>query len=104
MALANVTLTNTFDDWRTRTNQILVQGEQTFVVANGAFNKVNVVNVYATSIALSTNSYALATATSIGTSGNNYAIAIGAAGNSSGGNYAQGGNGGNGIVILYCHP
>lgn len=84
MALANVTLTNTFDDWRTRTNQILVQGEQTFVVANGAFNKVNVVNVYATSIALSTNSYALATATSIGTSGNNYAVAVGTSGN----NYA----------------
>ena len=95
MALANVTLTNTFDDWRTRTNQILVQGEQTFVVANGAFNKVNVVNVYATSIALSTNSYALATATSIGTSGNNYALAIGTSGNNyalaigtSGNNYA----------------
>lgn len=81
MALANVTLTDTFDGWRTRTNQILVQGEQTFIVANGAFNKVNVVNVYATSIALSTNSYALATATSIGTSGNNYATAIGTGAN-----------------------
>ena len=66
MALANVTLTNTFDDWRTRTNQILVQGEQTFVVANGAFNKVN-------AVALSTNSYSQA----IGLSGNNYSNAVG---------------------------
>ena len=73
MALANVVLTNTFDDWRTRTNQILVQGEQTFVVANGAFNKANAVNAYAVSIGLSTNSYSQA----IGLAGNNYSNAVG---------------------------
>lgn len=52
MALANVQITDTFDVWRTRTNQIIVALEQTLVggTANSiiaAFNKANSANYLA---------------------------------------------------------
>jgi len=50
MALANVNITDTFDVWRTRTNQIIVSLEQQGGSANaviGAFEKANTANYFA---------------------------------------------------------
>lgn len=41
MPLANVELTNTFDEWRTRTNQLVVQGENLVIISNAAFHQAN---------------------------------------------------------------
>lgn len=55
MAIANVTLNNTFDEWRTTTNQLIVKSDQlelsitsnfdqtniAFTQANSAFSKAN---------------------------------------------------------------
>lgn len=41
MALANVNITDTFDVWRVRTNQIIVQLDQNDRSVNAAFNTVN---------------------------------------------------------------
>ena len=50
MALANVALTDTFDIWRTRTNQLVVQSN---------FFEVNLPNyTYANNIGVQANSYA----------------------------------------------
>jgi len=45
--LANVALTDTFDTWRTRTNQSLVQAAQIETNAIGAYDKANAANVLA---------------------------------------------------------
>jgi len=50
MALANVNITDTFDVWRVRTNQIIVQLDQNDQAVNSAYNTVN---TYSTSIAAS---------------------------------------------------
>jgi hypothetical protein len=42
MALANVNITDTFDVWRVRTNQIIAAAEQSLTFANGAFTTANV--------------------------------------------------------------
>lgn len=61
MALANVNITDTFDVWRTRTNQLIVGLDQSIQYANGAyitanasanatfaaFNKANAANYFA---------------------------------------------------------
>ena len=39
--LANVALTDTFDTWRTRTNQLIVQSEENHVLAASAFDTCN---------------------------------------------------------------
>lgn len=44
MALANVQLTNTFDEWRTRTNELIVQGETLVINGTAAFDQANVAN------------------------------------------------------------
>ena len=41
MALANVNITDTFDVWRTRTNQIIVGLDQSLAYANGAYIAAN---------------------------------------------------------------
>ena len=41
MALANVALTDTFDVWRTRTNQLIVAVEQSVDLSNQAYNAAN---------------------------------------------------------------
>jgi len=41
MALANVNITDTFDVWRTRTNQLIVAVDQGTVITNAAFAKAN---------------------------------------------------------------
>lgn len=85
MALSPVALTDTFDVWRTRTNQIIVLAEQT----ESNLSSIGVsVNAYANSVGTSGNAYATAVgtsgnafATSVGTSGNTYATAVGTSGN-----------------------
>jgi hypothetical protein len=44
MSLANVALTNTFDEWRIRTNQIIVSLDQNETITTAAFVKANVAN------------------------------------------------------------
>lgn len=41
MALANVNITDTFDVWRVRTNQLIAATEQSLDFANGAFTTAN---------------------------------------------------------------
>lgn len=43
MAIANVTIDHTFDEWRTTTNQLIVQSGQAFDVAVASFNASNTV-------------------------------------------------------------
>ena len=65
MALANVALTNTFDEWRTRTNQLVVQSN---------FYEINLPNyTYANNIGVTANAFASATI-----SGANTAVGAGA--------------------------
>lgn len=45
--LANVALTNTFDEWRTRTNQIIVGLDVADTKANNAYNRANTGNMVA---------------------------------------------------------
>lgn len=107
MPLANVALTDTFDTWRVRTNQIIVALDQSNTVLystvsnnNLAFAKANAANLlafsvstganaYATSVGVGANTYSLTTlgsanawANTVGTSANGRAVTIGAAGNS----------------------
>jgi hypothetical protein len=56
MTIANVTLTNTFDEWRVRTNQLIVLSNESntlavaaSVVANAGFDKANSANVLGSS-------------------------------------------------------
>ena len=81
MALANVALTDTFDVWRIRTNQLVTEVNVLDIVVPAAFNQANaapgIANTYATAIGISGNSYA----TSVGTSGNTYARSVGTSGN-----------------------
>ena len=73
MALANVELTNTFDEWRTRTNQIIVQGEQTLVNVATLFTRVDNGNLWANSVGTRSNTYA----DSVGVRANTYADSVG---------------------------
>jgi len=41
MALANVNITDTFDVWRVRTNQLIVAVDQGTIITNAAFTKAN---------------------------------------------------------------
>ena len=73
MALANVELTNTFDEWRTRTNQLVVQGEQTLVNVATLFTRVDNGNLWANSVGTRSNTYA----DSVGVRANTYADSVG---------------------------
>jgi hypothetical protein len=77
MALSNVALTDTFDVWRTRTNQIIVLIEG---IENSVVNRVDdtsTTNIAAASAVKTTYDYA----TSIGTSANAYATLVGTSAN-----------------------
>lgn len=77
MALANVALTNTFDEWRTRTNQLVVQSN---------FYEVNLPNyTYANNIGVSANAYA----NLVGAGANSYMIAVQNGANTAVGNGAN---------------
>jgi hypothetical protein len=51
MTIANVTLTNTFDEWRTRTNQLIGVYSETNTLAIAAFNSTNTVTFTAANLA-----------------------------------------------------
>jgi hypothetical protein len=77
MALANIALTDTFDTWRVRTNQIIVALDQANTltynsVANssGGFTKANAANLLAYNTSIGANTWA----NTVGTAGNNYAV------------------------------
>jgi len=76
MSLANVALTNTFDEWRTRTNQIIVSLDQNDTITALAYNKANSANYYTYLVDANTSSAflkannALANTTDITFSGN----------------------------------
>lgn len=62
MAIAQVTLDDTFDEWRTKTNQLIVQGEQlglnavaAFSQANVAYNQANIAFLKANSTTFTSN-------------------------------------------------
>jgi hypothetical protein len=56
MALANVALTDTFDVWRVRTNQIIISLDQTGTATAAAFAMANADNTYATAAFAKANS------------------------------------------------
>lgn len=68
MAILPVTLDNTFDQWRTKTNSLIVYAEQIEVKANAAFDKANAANVFVFNTALAANAYSR----NVGLSGNVY--------------------------------
>ena len=87
MALANVALTDTFDVWRIRTNQIIVLAEQAnsgvynaSVTGSLAFDKANSANVLAYNTGIGANAFASATIaganTAVGAGANAYMIAV----------------------------
>jgi hypothetical protein len=41
MTIANVTLNNTFDEWRVTTNQLIVKSDQLEITLNSAFSTAN---------------------------------------------------------------
>ena len=55
MTIANVTLTNTFDEWRVRTNQLIVGYNEVSVVAGASYNASNIAIVSASNIGLIAN-------------------------------------------------
>ena len=87
MALANVTLTNTFDEWRTRTNQLIVRTENYETQIPDLYNKIGVFPSYpyANNIGIAANSFASATIaganTAVGAGANAYARLVGAGAN-----------------------
>jgi hypothetical protein len=79
MALANVALTDTFDTWRVRTNQIIVALDQANTATYSGINtttqgyvKANSANVLAYNTSIGANNWA----NTVGTSGNSYAVAV----------------------------
>ena len=78
MPLANVALTDTFDTWRTRTNQIIVSLDQNDGLTANAYNKANSANVLAYNTGIGANAFAAATVaganTAVGTGANTYLL------------------------------
>lgn len=77
MALANVALTDTFDIWRVRTNQIIVALDQAnsvtynaSTISNTGFAKANASNVLAYNVSIGANNYA----NYVGSSVNSYSV------------------------------
>lgn len=60
-ALANVALTDTFDTWRIRTNQIIVKTNDDETYTAATYNKANAANVLAYSTGIGANAFALLT-------------------------------------------
>lgn len=52
MAIANVTLTDTFDEWRTKTNQLISVYDETNALARASYNATNLAVVTAANIAI----------------------------------------------------
>jgi hypothetical protein len=77
MSLANVALTDTFDTWRIRTNQIIVRINEEGLISNLAFNKANSANLLAFNTGIGANSYMQTTLAganvAVGAGANSYA-------------------------------
>jgi hypothetical protein len=58
MAITPVDLTDTFDVWRTRTNQIITLSESTNTAVSAAFTKANAANVLAFNTGIGANAFA----------------------------------------------
>ena len=78
--LANVALTDTFDTWRIRTNQVIVKGNEEETRLTDAYNKANAANVLAFQTGIGANAFTSATIaganTAVGTGANNYLLAV----------------------------
>ena len=81
MALANVALTDTFDTWRVRTNQIIIALDQANTASYSGINtstqgfvKANSANVLAYNTSIGANNWA----NTVGVAGNNYASILAA--------------------------
>jgi hypothetical protein len=78
-ALSNVAITDTFDTWRIRTNQLIVKsnGDETYTAA--AYDKANAANLLAYNTGIGTNTYLLNTIAganaAVGTGANTYLLA-----------------------------
>ena len=85
-ALSNVALTDAFDVWRTRTNQIIIKLDQLETSDGASFDKANSANVLAFNTGIGANAFTSATIaganTAVGAGANTYAVAIGTAANS----------------------
>jgi hypothetical protein len=79
-ALANVALTDTFDTWRIRTNQIIIKTNDDQFATIAAFDKANSANVLAYNTGIGANTYLLATIsganTAVGNGANAYSNLI----------------------------
>jgi hypothetical protein len=79
MAITPVDLTDTFDVWRTRTNQIITLSESTNTAVTAAFTKANAANVLAFNTGIGANAFASATIaganTAVGTGANAFTSA-----------------------------
>ena len=60
-ALANVALTDTFDTWRIRTNQVIVKGNDEELKLTDAYDKANAANVLAFQTGIGANAFTSAT-------------------------------------------
>lgn len=75
--IANVALTDTFDVWRTRTNQLIVQGDVTYNFANAAYKQANSIaigaNAWTNTVAVGANAWSNTKVSSVtGTAGQIY--------------------------------
>lgn len=95
MPLANVALTDTYDTWRIRTNQIIIAIDQTDILLNSSitnatagFSRANAANVlafntsvganaWANTVGASANGWTNTRSTTIGVSGNNWTNTVG---------------------------
>jgi hypothetical protein len=75
MTILPVTLDNTFDQWRTKTNQLIAQAEQINSNAVAGFQTANAANSFAVALSVSANAHANA----VGVSANANAHAVGVA-------------------------
>ena len=78
-ALANVAITDTFDTWRIRTNQLIVKTNDDEVYSTAAYDKANSANVLAYNTGIGANTFLLATLsganTAVGTGANAFSSA-----------------------------
>ena len=78
-ALANVALTDTFDTWRIRTNQVIVKGNDEELKLTDAYDKANAANVLAFQTGIGANAFTSATIaganTAVGAGANAFASA-----------------------------
>ena len=79
MAISTVNLTDTFDTWRIRTNQVIVKGNDEELKLTDAYDKANAANVLAFQTGIGANAFTSATIaganTAVGAGANAFASA-----------------------------